>query len=120
LKQISFFDDIRRIGEIPCARNSLLAGIASGVGVGVLRGINARLFVASNWAAATFTIVTLGTWNVCQNSIRREREQARIIVEGLAARSLKLKNTASEGAQAGNGSPSTSRDTSKGSKDDKS
>ena len=33
---------MHHIGEIPCARNSLLSGIASGVGVGVIRGLSVR------------------------------------------------------------------------------
>lgn len=37
-------DDLKHIGEIPCARNSLLAGIASGFGIGVIRGINTSAF----------------------------------------------------------------------------
>ena len=36
------FSDFSRIGEIPCVRSSLLAGIASGVGVGVIRGVSTR------------------------------------------------------------------------------
>ena len=36
------FDDVSRIGEIPCARTSLLNGIASGVGIGFIRGFNVR------------------------------------------------------------------------------
>lgn len=38
-------DDLKHIGEIPCARNSLLAGIASGFGIGVIRGINTSAFL---------------------------------------------------------------------------
>ena len=37
-------DDLAHINEIPCARNSLLAGIASGFGIGVIRGINTSAF----------------------------------------------------------------------------
>ena len=36
------FSDFSRIGEMPCVRNSFLTGIASGVGVGVIRGVSAR------------------------------------------------------------------------------
>lgn len=36
------FSDFSRIGEMHCVRSSLLAGIASGVGVGVIRGVSAR------------------------------------------------------------------------------
>ena len=59
----------------------MLAGIASGLGVGVIRGLNVGMsyffsqgleennsevlvgvFAASNWAMATFSVVTLGMW----------------------------------------------------------
>ena len=75
------FTDFSRMGEIPCVRSSLLAGIASGVGVGVIRGVSAREsvygltlvscklsaviqgpFVASNWAMATFLVISTGSW----------------------------------------------------------
>ena len=36
------FSDFSRINEMPCVRSSLLTGIASGVGVGVIRGVSAR------------------------------------------------------------------------------
>jgi hypothetical protein len=39
------FSDFSRIGEMPCVRSSLLTGIASGFGVGVIRGVSAREFV---------------------------------------------------------------------------
>ena len=32
--------DLAHLGEIPCARRSLLSGIASGMGVGVIRGLS--------------------------------------------------------------------------------
>ena len=63
-QRISFFDDLQKIGEIPCARSSLLSGIASGAGVGAIRGLSAGVFVASNWAVGTFMAVTLGSWYV--------------------------------------------------------
>ena len=40
-KRISLWNDLKRIGEIPCARNSLLTGIGAGVGIGFVRGMNA-------------------------------------------------------------------------------
>jgi cytochrome c oxidase assembly protein subunit 20 len=39
---------MQRVGEIPCARNSLLSGIASGVGVGVIRGLSVRTSLPSS------------------------------------------------------------------------
>ncbi|KAG6332189.1 hypothetical protein ID866_6904 [Astraeus odoratus] len=47
LKRISMVDDFQRIGEIPCARHSLLTGIASGAGVGVIRAISTSTSLVS-------------------------------------------------------------------------
>jgi len=57
-------DDFSHIGEMPCARSSLLNGIAAGAGVGIVRGIGAGPFVASNWAVGTFMLISIGTWCV--------------------------------------------------------
>ncbi|KAH0832079.1 hypothetical protein J3R83DRAFT_12987 [Lanmaoa asiatica] len=42
-KRISVVDDFQRLGEMPCARNSLLSGIASGAGVGFIRAMSASM-----------------------------------------------------------------------------
>ncbi|KAH9080584.1 hypothetical protein EDB83DRAFT_996296 [Lactarius deliciosus] len=114
-KRLSPREDLQRIGEIPCARNSLLSGIASGVGVGVIRGLSVRTscalpflphfpphppgflltrsgartvgpFAASNWAMGTFMLVSLGTWTICQRNIQEERRRVQTIVEQLPTR----------------------------------
>ncbi|KAH9179198.1 hypothetical protein EDB89DRAFT_2063317 [Lactarius sanguifluus] len=85
-KRLSPREDLQRIGEIPCARNSLLSGIASGVGVGVIRGLSVRPFAASNWAMGTFMLVSLGTWTICQRNIQEERHRVQTIVEQLPTR----------------------------------
>ncbi|KIJ62591.1 hypothetical protein HYDPIDRAFT_94240 [Hydnomerulius pinastri MD-312] len=63
-----FWQDVRsafqRLGEIPCARNSLLSGIVAGTGFGVIRGMTAGFRVASNWAVGSFIIISLSTWYV--------------------------------------------------------
>jgi len=84
-------DDLRNIGEVPCARNSLLAGILSGTGMAFVRGWNAGAFVASNWAVGTFAVVSIGMWNVCRSSIQRERRELQIAIEGMAQRRAKFK-----------------------------
>lgn len=79
VKRLSF-SDFSRISEMPCVRSSLLSGIASGVGVGIIRGVSARKsvhrlvtasrtdiydpgpFVASNWAMSTFLVISTGSW----------------------------------------------------------
>ncbi|KAI9428314.1 hypothetical protein H4582DRAFT_1922959 [Lactarius indigo] len=85
-KRLSPREDLQRIGEIPCARNSLLSGIASGVGVGVIRGLSVHPFAASNWAMGTFMLVSLGTWTICQRNIQEERRRVQTIVEQLPTR----------------------------------
>jgi len=85
-KRLSPREDLERIGEIPCARNSLLSGIASGVGVGVVRGLSVGPFAASNWAMGTFMLVALGTWTICQRNIQEERRRVQTIVEQLPKR----------------------------------
>ena len=47
---------MQRVGEIPCARNSLLSGIASGVGVGVIRGLSVRTSLP--WSTSHTTTYT--------------------------------------------------------------
>ncbi|KIK90783.1 hypothetical protein PAXRUDRAFT_151113 [Paxillus rubicundulus Ve08.2h10] len=93
-KRISIVDDFQRIGEIPCARNSLLSGIASGAGVGVIRAMSASPFVASNWAVGTFMIISLGTWTVCQKNLEAERRRLTRVVEEMPKRYIKQTETA--------------------------
>ncbi|KAF4577106.1 hypothetical protein EYR36_005093 [Pleurotus pulmonarius] len=83
------YNSIRNIGQIPCARNSLLSGIASGVGIGVIRGLSAGPLVAGHWAMATFTVISLGSWHVCQRQIHREQQNVQKIIESIPQRSLK-------------------------------
>ncbi|KAF8583122.1 hypothetical protein K439DRAFT_1634709 [Ramaria rubella] len=83
VKKIKPVEDLSNIGQIPCARNSLLGGIASGVGIGFIRGINARPWVAFNWAMGSFLVVTIGTWEVCRSRVRNEHKRMQLIVDSL-------------------------------------
>jgi cytochrome c oxidase assembly protein subunit 20 len=87
-KRLSPYDDMQRVGEIPCARNSLLSGIASGVGVGVIRGLSVHPLSASHWAVGTFMLVSVGTWTICQRKILEERQRVQTVVEQLPKRVL--------------------------------
>ncbi|KAH7885256.1 hypothetical protein F5I97DRAFT_1352984 [Phlebopus sp. FC_14] len=98
-KRISIVDDFQRLGEIPCARNSLLSGIASGAGVGVIRGMSAGPLVASNWAVGTFMLISLGTWTICQKNIEAERRKLARVVEEMPKRFVKKKEEAPESEQ---------------------
>ncbi|OCH90926.1 hypothetical protein OBBRIDRAFT_729818 [Obba rivulosa] len=89
----SYWEDVkeawRKINEIPCARNSLLSGIASGAGVGVIRGMSAGAFAASNWAVGTFMLISLGTWTICRRAREDERRRLQQVVEKIPARFVK-------------------------------
>jgi len=95
VKRISFWDDLQKIGGIPCARNSLLSGIASGAGIGVIRGMSVGPFVACNWAVGTFTLISLGTWTICRRSIEEERRRIQQVVEQLPRRYAKAEGSSS-------------------------
>ncbi|KAI0357523.1 hypothetical protein OH77DRAFT_1399009 [Trametes cingulata] len=88
-KRISVRDDLSHINEIPCARNSLLSGIASGVGIGIIRGMSASVFVASNWAVGSFMLISLGTWTICQRNREAERRRVQQVVEAIPKRFVK-------------------------------
>lgn len=80
---------VTHIQEVPCARNSLLGGIASGFGIGVIRGLSANPIVAGNWAVATFAIVSLGSWHLCHKQMADERNKVKTIIESMPRRSVK-------------------------------
>ncbi|KAJ6452552.1 hypothetical protein C8R47DRAFT_998069 [Mycena vitilis] len=78
------------IGEVPCGRNSLLSGIASGVGIGFIRGISAKPIVAGNWAVGTFVLVSISSWWMCTKKIEDQQQLTRKAIENLPKR-LRLK-----------------------------
>ncbi|KXN81746.1 Cytochrome c oxidase protein 20, mitochondrial [Leucoagaricus sp. SymC.cos] len=81
------------ITAIPCARESLLAGIAAGAGIGVIRGFSLTPVKAGNWAVATFAITSIVSWQICQNKIRREREQIASVLEQTPQRRAVVKES---------------------------
>ncbi|KIP08610.1 hypothetical protein PHLGIDRAFT_69076 [Phlebiopsis gigantea 11061_1 CR5-6] len=74
---------VKKINEIQCARSSLLSGIASGAGVGVIRGMSSSAFVASNWAVGTFMLISMGTWTICRKAMEDERRRVQFVVESM-------------------------------------
>ncbi|KAH8081999.1 hypothetical protein BXZ70DRAFT_1002615 [Cristinia sonorae] len=89
----SYWGDVReaikKIGDIPCARSSLLSGIASGLGVGVIRGMSTSTFVAANWAVGAFMVISLGTWSMCRTNMENERRRVQQVVEQIPKRFVK-------------------------------
>ncbi|KAH9948894.1 hypothetical protein B0H21DRAFT_207582 [Amylocystis lapponica] len=95
VKRISVWDDLQKINEIPCARNSLLSGIASGAGIGVIRGMSAGPLIASNWAVGTFMLISLGTWSICRRARDEERRRIQQVVEQIPKRFAKKEDSMS-------------------------
>ncbi|OSD07447.1 hypothetical protein PYCCODRAFT_1463703 [Trametes coccinea BRFM310] len=89
VKRISVRDDLSHINEIPCARNSLLSGIASGVGIGFIRGMSGSVFLACNWAVGTFMLISLGSWTICQRNREEERRRLQQVMEAIPKRFVK-------------------------------
>ncbi|KAG6891519.1 hypothetical protein C0992_005053 [Termitomyces sp. T32_za158] len=103
---VDAYQSITHIGDVPCARNSLLGGIASGLGIGIVRAMSAcasylvgrkvfqteissAAFVAGNWACATFVVISLGSFQICQNKLAKERESVTRIIESMPRRVVK-------------------------------
>ncbi|KAJ6508427.1 hypothetical protein C8R45DRAFT_967400 [Mycena sanguinolenta] len=78
------------IGQVPCARNSLLAGIASGVGIGFIRGMSAHPVVAGSWGMFTWAIVSATSFHFCTKKMEDQQKLTRIAIEKLP-KQLRLK-----------------------------
>ncbi|KAF7364946.1 hypothetical protein MVEN_00365400 [Mycena venus] len=79
-----------RIGEVPCARNSLLAGIASGVGIGFIRGMSAHPIVAGSWGVFTWALVSATSFHFCTKKFENQQQLTRLAIEKLP-KQLRLK-----------------------------
>lgn len=66
----------KNVASFPCARNSLLLGIASGVTAGLLRLYRSRGFIrtAGNWGFGTFAVVSISSWELCRLQRRKSQE----------------------------------------------
>ncbi|WVQ85330.1 hypothetical protein IAT38_007495 [Cryptococcus sp. DSM 104549] len=74
--------DLENIGQIPCARNSLLYGIAGGTGLGVVRFLGSRRVISGgNWAVGGFIAIATFQWETCNRARRKELAQMRAIQE---------------------------------------
>ncbi|THV05182.1 hypothetical protein K435DRAFT_647903 [Dendrothele bispora CBS 962.96] len=80
---------MKNVDKIPCARNSLLTGIAGGAGMAFIRGMSVAPIVAGHWFAGTFLVVSLGSWHICQAKIEAERQKVAQIIESGPKRTLK-------------------------------
>ncbi|KDR82494.1 hypothetical protein GALMADRAFT_112175 [Galerina marginata CBS 339.88] len=82
-------ESAKHVSDLPCARNALLAGIASGTGMGVIRGMTAGPMMAGHWAIGTFVLISLGSWHICQKQYTDERRKITQVIESMPKRTLK-------------------------------
>ncbi|KAF8349539.1 hypothetical protein F5887DRAFT_878165 [Amanita rubescens] len=80
------WQSVKHISDIPCARGALMSGIASGAGIGVMRGLSASVLLAGHWAIATFAVVSIGSWHICQARMANERRTVTKIMESAPRR----------------------------------
>ncbi|WVW82091.1 hypothetical protein I302_104096 [Kwoniella bestiolae CBS 10118] len=112
LARIRPLEDFENIGKIPCARNSLLYGIAGGAGLGAVRFLGSRKpWVAANWAVGSFILISGFQWEMCNRARRKELAQMRAITERYPHRHIsKLKQKGSDWvpppSSTGEGNPS--------------
>ncbi|PPQ85179.1 hypothetical protein CVT25_004186 [Psilocybe cyanescens] len=97
-------ESAKHVSDLPCARNALLAGIASGAGMGAIRGLAAGPMMAGHWAIGTFVLVSLGSWHICQNQYAEERRKISQVIESMPKRTLK-----ESGSSESSSVPSTSK-----------
>ncbi|KAL1676621.1 hypothetical protein EV122DRAFT_215978 [Schizophyllum commune] len=97
---IDWYKSSPPLEKIPCARNSLLSGLASAVGFGTLRGISGGPLVAANWAFGSFMMVSMGTWWMCWRKFEQEKEQVRLVMEANGRRAQREAEAARRGSVA--------------------
>ncbi|KAG8232585.1 hypothetical protein J437_LFUL012961 [Ladona fulva] len=64
----------RDIGSIPCFRSSLLYGINSGIGTGLLYFMfTSKVRMASHVAVSSFAVITLSYWFYCRYDFAKKK-----------------------------------------------
>ncbi|WVN85859.1 uncharacterized protein L203_101011 [Cryptococcus depauperatus CBS 7841] len=82
LSRINPKHDFENIGQVPCARKSLLYGIAGGAGLGAVRFLGSRQpLSAGHWAVWSFVAISAFQWETCTRARRKELAQMRTIVD---------------------------------------
>lgn len=82
LSSIDPVKDFSRIGSIPCARGSLLMGMATAAGVAGISLVAGRgLRRGLNWGVGSFCFVSLASWETCRRNIKAEQMRMRTVVE---------------------------------------
>lgn len=90
-------EDFKQVHMYPCAKDSLIVGIASAFGMGGIRAVfGASIPKAANWAVGTFVITAIASYEVCQAKRSFEKNQMKKIVEVMDQKKAEM--TAKEAA----------------------
>ncbi|GAK62633.1 uncharacterized protein PAN0_001c0834 [Moesziomyces antarcticus] len=74
--------DFSRIGSMPCARGSLLMGMATAAGVAGISLVAGRgLRRGLNWGVGSFCFVSIASWETCRRNIKAEQHRMRTVIE---------------------------------------
>ncbi|KAI5452981.1 hypothetical protein NCC49_006514 [Naganishia albida] len=88
-KRIRPIEDLKNIGNIPCARQALLSGIVAAFGVGSISYIaRRRPKSAANWAVGSFVGISAIMWENCRRARAKELAQMQYIQERYAHRHI--------------------------------
>ncbi|PWZ03028.1 hypothetical protein BCV70DRAFT_10049 [Testicularia cyperi] len=75
--------DFSRIPNIPCARSSLLIGMATAAGVTGISMVAGRgLRRGLNWGVGSFCFLSLASWESCRRNLKAEQMRMRTVIEG--------------------------------------
>ena len=74
--------DFTRIGSMPCARSSLLMGMATAAGVTGISLVAGRgLRRGLNWGVGSFCFVSLASWEMCRRNRKAEQMRMQTVIE---------------------------------------
>ncbi|CAO1630636.1 unnamed protein product [Parajaminaea phylloscopi] len=69
-------------GKVPCARSSLLTGIATAGGITAIGLVTGRTMRhATRWGGAAFIVVSLASWETCRRGRIAEATRMKTIIE---------------------------------------
>lgn len=75
--------DFSRIPSMPCARGSLLMGMATAAGVTGISLVAGRgLRRGLNWGVGSFCFVSIASWETCRRNVKAEQMRMRTVIEG--------------------------------------
>ncbi|SAM73046.1 uncharacterized protein UBRO_20493 [Ustilago bromivora] len=80
--------DFCRIPNMPCARGSLLTGMATAAGVTGISLVAGRgLRRGLNWGVGSFCFVAIASWEICRRNRKAELNRMRTVIESYKGKS---------------------------------